>query len=64
MFCTPQAIGKTLGQVLAQKIIHSDVYWNDKISETVNDSNSDCSGFSEISDGNTCRVEYISNYKK
>jgi hypothetical protein len=42
-----------------QKILHNSVYRNDKISQTVNDSDSDGSGFSEISDGDTCRVEYI-----
>jgi hypothetical protein len=59
MFCAPQAIGKILDQVLVQKILHNNVYQNDKISETVNDSDTDGSGFSEISDGDTCRVEYI-----
>jgi hypothetical protein len=38
-----------------QKILHN----NDKISEIVSDSDSDGSGFSEISDGDTCWVEYI-----
>jgi hypothetical protein len=42
-----------------QKILHNCVYRNDKISEIVNDSDSDGSGFSEISDGDTCKVEYI-----
>jgi hypothetical protein len=32
---------------------------SDKISETVNDSDSDSSSFSEISDSDTCIVEYI-----
>jgi hypothetical protein len=31
----------------------------DKISESVNDSDSDGSSFSEISDSDTCTVEYI-----
>jgi hypothetical protein len=31
----------------------------DKISETVNDSDPDGSSFSEISDSDTCMVEYI-----
>jgi hypothetical protein len=59
MFCVPQAIQNTLDQVLVQKILHNNIYQNDKISETVNDSGSDGSGFSEISDGDTYRVEYI-----
>jgi hypothetical protein len=42
-----------------QKILNNNVDWNYKISEIVNDLDSDGSGFSEISDGNTCRVEYI-----
>jgi hypothetical protein len=59
MFCAPQAIGKIPDQVLVQNIFHNNVYQNDKISETVNDSDTDGCGFSEISDGDTCRVEYI-----
>jgi hypothetical protein len=55
----PQAIGKSLDQILVQKTFHSNIYWNDKVSEIVNDSDLDGSGFSEISYGNTCRVEYI-----
>jgi hypothetical protein len=31
----------------------------DKISESVNDSDSDCSSFTEISDSDTCMLEYI-----
>jgi hypothetical protein len=55
----PQAIWKTLDQVLVQKILHKNVYRTDKISEIVNDSDSDGSSFSELSDSNTCTVEYI-----
>jgi hypothetical protein len=57
MFCVPQAIRKTLDQVLVKKILHN-VYQNDKISETVNDLDSDGSSFSEQSNGDTCTVEY------
>jgi hypothetical protein len=58
MFCAPQAIWKTTDQVLLQKILHN-IYQNDKISETVNDSDPNGSSFSELSDGDTCMVEYI-----
>jgi hypothetical protein len=59
MFCVLQAIGKSPDQVLSQKTFHSNVYQNDKVHEIVNDSDSDGSGFSEISYGDTCRVEYV-----
>jgi hypothetical protein len=59
MFCAPQAIWKTLDQILVQKILHTNVYWNDKVSKIVNDSDSDGSSFSELSEGNMCTVEYI-----
>jgi hypothetical protein len=43
-----------------QETLHKKKYiGSDKISEIVNDSDSDGSGFSEISDGDTCSVEYI-----
>jgi hypothetical protein len=35
------------------------MFITDKISEIVNDSDSDGSSFSELSDSNTCTVEYI-----
>jgi hypothetical protein len=40
-----------------QEILNN-VYRNDKVSEIVNDSDLRGSGFSEISNGDTCRVEY------
>jgi hypothetical protein len=61
MFCVPQEIGKSPDQVLVQKTFHSKVYRNDKVGEIVNDLDSDGSGFSEISYGDTCRVEYVLN---
>jgi hypothetical protein len=42
-----------------QKILHKNVYWNDKISKIVNDSDTDGSSFSKHYDGDTCTVEYI-----
>jgi hypothetical protein len=59
MFCVPQAIRKTLDQVLVKKILHNNVYHNDKISEIVNDLDSDGSSFREHSYGDTCTVKYI-----
>jgi hypothetical protein len=59
MFCAQQAIRKTPDQVLGQKILHKNVDRNDKICEIVNDSDSDGSSFSELSDGDTYMVEYI-----
>jgi hypothetical protein len=59
MFCAPQAVWKTPNHVLVQKILHNNVYWNDKINEIVNGLDSDGSSFSEVSDGDTCTVEYI-----
>jgi hypothetical protein len=55
----PQAIWKILDQVLVQKILPKMFIRTDKISEIVNDSDSDASGFSELSDSDTCMVEYI-----
>jgi hypothetical protein len=54
MFCAPQEIWKTPDQVLVQKMFIG----TDKISEIVNDLDSDGS-FSELSDSDTCTVEYI-----
>jgi hypothetical protein len=59
MFCAPQTIRETLDKVLVQEMLHNNVYQNDKLSEIVIDSDLDGSGYSAISDGNKCRVEYI-----
>jgi hypothetical protein len=50
---------KTPDQVTVQKILHNNVCRNNKRSKVASDSNLDGSGFSEISDGDTFRVEYI-----
>jgi hypothetical protein len=42
-----------------KKILHNNIYRNDKISGTVKDSHSDGSSFSELSDGDMFMVEYI-----
>jgi hypothetical protein len=55
----PQALWKIPDQVLVQKILHKNVIGTDKIREIVNDSDPDGSSFSEISDSDTCTVEYI-----
>jgi hypothetical protein len=59
MFCAPQTIWKTPDQVLVQKILQKMFIGTDKLSEIVNHSDSDSSGFSEISDSDTCMVKYI-----
>jgi hypothetical protein len=55
----PQALWKIPDQILVQKILKKMYIGTDKIREIVNDSDSDGSGFSEISDSDTCMVEYI-----
>jgi hypothetical protein len=55
----PQALWKIPDQVLLQKILKKMLIGIYKISESVNDSDSDGSSFSEISDSDTCMVEYI-----
>jgi hypothetical protein len=59
MFCVLQAIWKTPEQVLVQKILQKMFIGTDKISEIVNDSDSDGSSFSELFDRDMCMVEYI-----
>jgi hypothetical protein len=61
----PQAIWKTPDHILLQKILQKIFIVTDKISESVNDSDSDGGRFSEISGSGMCTVDGIcSNYKK
>jgi hypothetical protein len=55
MFCASQAIWKIPDQVLIQNVLHKNFIGIDKISESLNDSNSNGS-FSELSDSDTCEV--------
>jgi hypothetical protein len=55
----PQALWKITDQILLWKILHKNAYQNLQNSESVNDSDSDGSSFSEISDSDTCTMEYI-----
>jgi hypothetical protein len=56
MFCAAQAIWKILDRVLVQNILHKNFIGTDKISEILNDSDSDGGSFSELSDSDTCKV--------
>jgi hypothetical protein len=51
--------GKTWTKFHCRKYFTKMFTGTDKISESVNDSDSDGSSFSEISDSDTCTVEYI-----
>jgi hypothetical protein len=54
LFSTPQAKWKILDRVLFQKILHKKKFiGTDKISEIVNDSDSDDGSFSELSNSET-----------
>jgi len=56
MFHASQAIWKIPDRVLVQNIFHKNVIRTDKISEILNDSDSDGGSFSELSDSDTCKV--------
>jgi hypothetical protein len=58
MYCAPQAIWK-IPRPSSSALLHKNVYRNYKISETVNDLDSDGSSFTELSDSDTCTEEYI-----
>jgi hypothetical protein len=51
--------GKTRTKLYCRKYFTKTFLGTDKISESVNDSDSDGSSFREISDSDTCTVEYI-----
>jgi hypothetical protein len=57
MFSVPLAKWKILDRVLVQKILHKKKFiGTDKISDTVNDMDSDGGSFSDLSDRDTCEV--------
>jgi hypothetical protein len=57
MFSALQAKWKILDRVLVQKILHKKMFiGTDKISEIVNDLDSDGGSFSDLSDHDTCEV--------
>ena len=57
LFGELQAKWKNPDRVLVQKILHKKLFiGTDKISEIVNDWDSDCGSFSELSDSDTCKV--------
>jgi len=56
MFHAPQAIWKIPDRVLVQNIFHKNFIGTDKMSEILNDSDSDVGSFSELCDSDTCEV--------
>ena len=56
MFCASQAIWKIPDQVLVQNILLKNFMGTDKISEILNDVDSDGGSFSELSDSDTCEA--------
>jgi hypothetical protein len=59
MFRASQAIWKIPDRVLVQNIFHKNFIGTDKMSEILNDSDSDGGSFSERSDSEMCEVNSL-----